>query len=146
MLTFFNYNYHVTVTLTPDQNVVIPRTLQAAYICHFINNNGNIQQYHWLVNDTQLEDLNLGDRVQVVESRSTGILSFINIPEEYNDTTIQCETTLTSGEIIYSNNAILSVQGEDKLVALQPYAYIVSIAVVSGTWYNEGLVWYSFAY
>ena len=110
--------YHVTVTLTPDQNVVIPRTLQATYICNFINNNGNIQQYHWLVNGTQLEDLNLGNGVQVVESRSTGILSFINIPEEYNDTIIQCEATLTSGEIIYSNNAILLVQGEDKLVVL----------------------------
>ena len=110
--------YHVTVTLTPDKNVVIPGTLQATYICHFINNNGNIQQYHWLVNGTQLEDLNLGNGVQVVESRSTGILSFINIPEEYNDTIIQCEATLTSGEIIYSNNAILLVQGEDKLVVL----------------------------
>ncbi len=110
--------YHVTVTLTPDKNVVIPGTLQATYICHFINNNGNIQQYHWLVNGTQLEDLNLGDGIQVVESRSTGILSFINIPEEYNDTIIQCEATLTSGEIIYSNNAILLVQGEDKLIVL----------------------------
>ncbi len=116
MLTFFNYNYHVTVTLTPDQNVVIPRTLQATYICHFINNNGNVQQYHWLVNRTQLEDLDLGDGVQVDESRSTGILSFMNIPEEYNDTIIQCKATLTSGDIIDSNNATLLVQGEDKLM------------------------------
>ncbi len=109
--------YHVTVTLTPDQNVVIPGTLQATYICHFINNDGNIQ-YHWLVNDTQLENFNLGDRVQVDESRTTGILSFINITEEYNDTIIQCEATLTSGEIVYSNNALLLVQGEEKLVVL----------------------------
>ncbi len=109
--------YHVTVTLSPGQSVVIPTTPQASYICHFINNNGNIQQYQWLVNETQLEDLDLGDRVQVDESRSTRILSFMNISVEYNDTTIQCIVTLTSGEIIRSNNATLLVQGKDKLVA-----------------------------
>ena len=87
--------------------------LPAIYLCHYINNNGNIQQYHWLVNGTRLEDLNLGDRVQDFMTRTTGSLLFMNIPEEYNNTTIQCKATLTSGEIIYSNNATLLVQGED---------------------------------
>ncbi len=97
------------------------------------------------MNRTQLEDLDLGDGVRVVESRSTGILSFMNIPEEYNDTIIQCKATLTSGDIIDSNNATLLVQGEDKIDSLIAlcisHTLVASIncisiyAVVSGTWY-----------
>ncbi len=44
-----------------------------------------------------------------------GHLTFRNIPLEYNDTTIQCIVTLTSGEILQSNNATLLVQGKEKI-------------------------------
>ncbi len=107
--------------------MVIPRILPATYVCHFISNDGNIQ-YQWLVNGTRLEDLNLGDRVEVVNTIAASVLSFVNIPEEYNDTTIQCIANFTSGDrerILISNNAILLVQGEEKLLAL--YVYIIHV-------------------
>ena len=108
--------------------MVVPEILPATYVCHYISNDGDIQ-YQWLVNGTRLEDHNLGDGVDVVNTIATSVLSFVNIPVEYNDTTIQCISNFTSGDqerILYSSSAILLVQGEDKLLAL--YVYLIHVS------------------
>ncbi len=105
--------------------MVVPEILPATYVCHYISNDGDIQ-YQWLVNGTRLEDHNLGDGVDVVNTIATSVLSFVNIPVEYNDTTIQCIANFTSEDRdIRSNNATLLVQGEEKLLAL--YVYIIRV-------------------
>ncbi len=101
---FVNLNTAVGTSL----NVVIPGGM-STFVCQSINS-GDIQQFQWLVNGTQLESTE-GIRA-TVQSNIIGILSFNNIPVEYNGTTIQCIVTLTSGETISSNNAALLVQGE----------------------------------
>ncbi len=67
----------------------------------------------WLVNGTLLEDLNQRDGIEDQVTFGTENLNFRNIPVEYNDTTIQCIVTLTSGDILPSNNATLLVQGDE---------------------------------
>ena len=43
----------------------------------------------WLINGTQLENLNLSN-VNAMFSNGVGRLEIFHIPLEYNDTTIQC--------------------------------------------------------
>ncbi len=74
---------------------------------------GTVQQFQWLVNGTRLEDFDQRDGIEDGGTFGIGTLTFNNTPVEYNDTTIQCIVTLTSGEIIPSNNATLLVQGEE---------------------------------
>ncbi len=83
-----------------------------SFVCQSINSPG-IQQFQWLVNGTRLEDNDQRDGIEEHMTRTTGILTFLNVPVEYNDTTIQCIAIFTSGEIMYSNNATLLVQGEE---------------------------------
>ena len=71
-----------------------------------------VQQIQWLVNGTQLEDLDQRNGIEHDVTFGLGHLTFRNISVEYNDTTIQCIVALTSGEILSSNNATLLVQGE----------------------------------
>ncbi len=79
------------------------------------HNSGPIQQFQWLLNGTRLEDLNQTERIMTHTTTIFGLLNFNIISVEYNDTTIQCIVTLTSGEVISSNNATLLVQGEEKI-------------------------------
>ncbi len=97
----------------PLQEVVTPG-ITAPFTCEVINNN-DVEQLHWLVNGTRLEDLNLGDSVAdfMSQSRVRGLV-FLHVPVEYNGTTIQCIAISTSGDIMYSINASLLVQGEEK--------------------------------
>ncbi len=74
---------------------------------------GTVPQIQWLLNGTLLEDLNQRDGIEDDVTFGIGTLTFNNTPVKYNDTTIQCIATLTSGEIMYSNNATLLVQGEN---------------------------------
>ncbi len=76
-----------------------------------------IEQFQWLVNGTRLEDLNKTEGIEA-ENNIVGHLHFINIPVEYNSTTIQCIIDFTSGESVPSNNAILFVQGKEKIMRL----------------------------
>ena len=80
----------------------------STFICQSINS-GDMKQFQWLVNGTQLEH---SDEISTTAEGDIGILTFSNIPVDYNDTTIQCIVTLTSGDTISSNNATLLVQGE----------------------------------
>ncbi len=85
---------------------------ETAFTCRVT---GTVQHIQWLVNGTRLEDINQRDGIEDAVTFGIGHLSFSNIPVEYNGTTIQCIVTLTSGEIIRSNNATLLVQGEEKI-------------------------------
>ena len=88
---------------------------ETAFTCRVI---GTVEQIQWLVNGTHLEELNQRDGIEDDVTFGIGLLTFRNIPAEYNDTTIQCVVTLTSGEIIRSNNATLLVQGEEKIIIM----------------------------
>ncbi len=83
-----------------------------SFVCQSINNPG-IQQFQWLVNGTPLEDNDQRDGIEEHMTRTTGILTFLNVTVEYNNTTIQCIANYTSGAIMYSNSAKLLVQGEE---------------------------------
>ncbi len=72
---------------------------------------GTVEQIQWLVNGTRLEDINKRDGIEDEVIFGLGSLTFSNVSVGHKDTTIQCIVTLTSGEIIRSNNATLLVQG-----------------------------------
>ncbi len=109
------YHYNHAVINTP--RVVIILGGETTYTCRVT---GTIQQIQWLVNGTQLEDLNKRDGIEDDVTFGIGHLTFRNISEEYNNTNIQCIVTLTSGEIIRSNSATLLVQGEEKIICDTP--------------------------
>ncbi len=108
-------NIIILVSLTPSQDVVTTPGRSVPFVCESINSRG-LRQLHWLVNGTRLEDLSLGDRVEDYMSRGVRTLFFLTVSVEYNDTTIQCIANFSSGEIVYSNNVSLLVQGEEKLM------------------------------
>ena len=92
--------------------------------CRSINN--DVQQYQWLVNGTELQELNLTDGVIMTEDNDViAFISFNNITMKYNGTTIQCIANLTSGEIIPSNNATLLVQGESIIIFIDHAIFII---------------------
>ncbi len=82
------------------------------FLCLYSPTRGAILPIHWIVNGTRLEDLEQRDGIEVDAHSIIGHLHFVNISVDYNDTTIQCRVDFTSGEIVYSNNATLIVQGE----------------------------------
>ncbi len=94
----------------------------SSFSCQSLNS-GDIQQFQWLVNGTRLEDFDQTDGIMTTVKNDFGILALSNISLEYNETTIQCIITLTSGENISSNDATLLVQGEpyvDTLLRSEP--------------------------
>ena len=102
--------------LVPTERVIVPGG-ETTFTCIHTSVIGVIEQFQWLVNGTRLEDLNQTDRIEA-ENNIIGHLHFINIPVEYNSTTIQCIIDFTSGESIPSNNATLFVQGEERILQL----------------------------
>ena len=94
------------------------------FTCLYIPLNGTLP-IHWIVNGTWLEDLEQRDGIEVVDLPYIGHLNFINISVEHNDTTIQCRVDFTSGEIVYSNNATLFVQGAVILITCNRQALVL---------------------
>ncbi len=76
-----------------------------------------ITSVEWLINGTQLEDLSLTNVLtDFSELTRQGVLLFNSISVEYNNTNIQCRTTLSNGESADSNNFTLLVQGEREII------------------------------
>lgn len=72
-----------------------------------------ILSVQWLMNGTELEELNLTDVIVEFDNmRTTGNLLFTDLPLAFNGTTIQCRVTLSSGsEAVSGNMFILLIQG-----------------------------------
>ena len=134
--------YFVAVILQAHEEVITPG-LTAPFLCQVINNSG-LRQFHWLLNGTRLENLNL--RVDAYKSRNVGVLSFLNVTVEYNDTTIQCIANFTSGEIFCSNIATLLVQGEDNFVAFKHYGKLRGCLIIYYTLADTSLLIYRSPY
>ena len=72
-----------------------------------------IVSVQWLVNGTELEQLNLTDIIVEFNARRTlGNLLFTDLPFSFNGTTIQCRVTLSSGSAAVSGNIFtILIQG-----------------------------------
>ena len=95
---------------------MIPLGGENTFTCTNRATTENVSQFQWLVNGTLVEELNLGDRITTDHNNHVGYLHFINITENYNNTIIQCRVNLTSGDITFSDNATLLVQGESVII------------------------------
>ena len=78
----------------------------------------HLQNVSWLLNGSTLEDYGLDNVVTEFRPgpRGIGILRFINLSLENNDTSIQCQVTLQSGVTIQSASLLLQgmkVMGND---------------------------------
>ena len=80
---------------------------KATYIC--TDTTLNVVGMQWLINGTQLENLNLSN-VNARFSRGVGRLEVSRIPLEYNDTSIQCIANFGDRNEL-SNILTLLVQG-----------------------------------
>ncbi len=127
-----NYNSDI---LLPHERVITPGG-EATFTCLYRDTAEDVPyvQFQWFVNGTQVEELNLGDRIITDVNDLIGHIHFINVTVEYNDTTVQCRVNNTSGDITFSdNNATLFVQGEESgylLVANTGSGILTSIVVV----------------
>ena len=64
-----------------------------------------IESVQWLANDTALEEM------KNVVITAAGVLRFLRITVEYNNTNIRCRATLTSGSVTTSGVSLLLIQG-----------------------------------
>ena len=78
----------------------------AVYTCAFSGvSDGFIESVQWLANDMVLEE-----QVHVVIT-AAGVLRFLMISVDYNNTNIRCRATLTSGNVRTSDVSLLLLQG-----------------------------------
>ena len=71
-----------------------------------------VSAVQWLVNNTLLGDLDLGNLTTEIETFSVGgTLTFLAIPLSFNHTTVQCRVTFPDRNVMQSNIATLLVQG-----------------------------------
>ena len=94
----------------PEGEVVSYINGSFSFFCFPINLNDGIASIDWFVSRTAV-DSNSGD-VTVEFTGRIGALTLTNISTTFNNTHIQCEAELTSGEVITSNAAtFLLLQG-----------------------------------
>ena len=86
-----------------------------------------IVDIEWLVNGTRFDN-NLGPNVmsQFSSSVRTGRLDFVNLPLNYNGTSVQCIAELDSGELT-SSSIILLIQG---LIIVHVYHAVKCISML----------------
>ena len=96
------------VFVTPGDVVSIPGG-SATFFCSSSSTSSEVvTSAQWLLNDTLLEDSDI-DNVQTLTG--TIQLRFSLVSLDYNTTRIRCRGTLTSGNIITSNEVTLLIQG-----------------------------------
>ena len=83
-------------------------------------NSDVVTSTQWLLNDTLLEDSDI-DNVQTLAG--TIQLRFSPVSLDYNTTRIRCRETLTSGNIITSDEVMLLIQGLIKATKLVYYDF-----------------------
>jgi hypothetical protein len=73
----------------------------------------------WLLNNTALQDLNLRNVVaEFSDIAQVGVLTFTDLPLEYNTTRISCTAITSSGMMISSSSDVpLLIQGQTNTTA-----------------------------
>ena len=98
--------FTITVALIPEENAVHVGS-DVNFQCFIPSIFTNWQ---WMINGTMFESLNLMDVMEVSEG---ALLKFLDIPLEYNGTTVQCTLTGPNGQSLSSTVGTLLVQGND---------------------------------
>jgi len=116
--------------------VLLPGT-HSLYYCR--SRFGNVASVQWLINGTLFEDLNLTNvGTEFVDVFHRGSLFFVNLSvNPYNNTIIQCRATYNNGEIVYSNNSTLLVQGERNDLCLSIYNLTGGLIIGCVCYYNR---------
>lgn len=92
----------------PSNTVVSTVGSDVAYTC--LSLSANIQQVTWLINGSELQDLN-NDNIMTGFSSGRGSIDVSNLTPDFNSTTFQCEATFTTGAVALSEESMLIVQG-----------------------------------
>ena len=100
------------LTLQPRPHYVSTPDGRVTFICQALPE-GTITHLQWLMNGSSLEDLNLDNVTARFTECIGGILTFRNVPMEYNSTRITCAATITvnSTSRNVTRDSLLLVQG-----------------------------------
>ena len=103
-----------TVSIIPSVAVVPSSGGNASFRC--LSTSVNIMSIQWLMNGSATltnEAIASGNAVVVFNGAvGIGLLHVINIPLEFNETSIQCSGVLTSGTNFTTVSAMLLLQGK----------------------------------
>ena len=118
-LTLFTAcNFIIPVTLFPHGTFVSVPLGSATFNCLPLS--GSLKNVQWVVNGTDLEDLNLPNIAVSFNDigRGIGVLEITEIPEHYHNTEFRCKANVTSDrsnteeEYISANAILLLLQGK----------------------------------
>ena len=111
LLDFFFVYYPVRIL--PRDRYTSTLNGTAIFMCLPFPMGDPITNVQWLVNGTELEQLDLPNIVPEFDNagRGFGTLTISTIPEFYNRTQFQCKTTTTSDVHISSDTILLLIQG-----------------------------------
>ena len=100
------------LTLQPRPHYVSTPGGRVTFICRPLSE-GTITHLQWLMNGSSLEDLNLNNVTARFTESIGGILTFRNVPMEYNSTRIVCAAAITvhSTSRNVTRDSLLLVQG-----------------------------------
>lgn len=78
------------------------------------------QSITWMLNGMKLNETSLYQNLEVGDTIGTGTRSLtINSAENFNGTTIECVASLTSGDVVYSRNTTILIQGKQRLTIMK---------------------------
>lgn len=98
----------------PSNKVAVVLGGNVTFNCVYSTSNSeSMYTLRWLVNGSSFEGFSLTNVVSKYFSigGGTGLLSFFDLPLEYNNTVIQCMVTLNSGHDYTSGESMLLLQG-----------------------------------
>ena len=105
----------ITVSISPTEVVVPISSGNVRFSCHSITVD-SIMSIYWLMNGSATltnEAIASGNAVVLFDDVvETGLLDVINVPLEFNETSIQCHGVLTSGTNFTTEPAMLLLQGK----------------------------------
>ena len=109
------------VFLSPSGVLVSVQGGEARVSCF---SSATISDVEWTVNGTAIQDQNLTNvttQFFTGSSSQTGVLTFTDLPLEYNATRISCTATTTSGRLSSNNHVLLLVQGKHGIIMYMLY-------------------------
>ena len=119
MLCIIIGNFVFTVAISPTEVVASISGGNVRFSCHGVSMD-SIMSIQWLMNGslTLTKEAIASGNAVVLFDDEVGLLHVINIPLEFNETSIQCHGVLTSGTNFTTEPAILLVQGKIHILVL----------------------------
>lgn len=110
IFAYYSCSVIYAVTLHPSDRLVVVPGGNVTFTCV---SQESILSIQWLVNSSSFEDFNLTNVMSefTLDAGGIGALNFFNLIQEYNNTSIQCIATLSSGQDSSSRETILLLQG-----------------------------------